>query len=92
MNTENVYHTTSLIFAAWLVSTRRLKFQGCEEPKGNSRICSFLFEDPNQEGDDLYAEFLLGPCNSFYESVKTLRKMIDSKRPSYYGMSGVRNR
>ncbi len=79
----NTYKTSSLTMAAYLLSTRKLRFIGCEGPTGNSRIVVFCFADPNGEGDALYTEFLLGPCNAFYDSIKVLRKMIQERVPDY---------
>jgi len=79
-----MYRTSSLTFAAYLMSSRQLKLSGVEGPEGNTRIVYFLFEDPAGKGNDLYTEFLSGPCSAFYESLKSLRKMIDARTPSRY--------
>ena len=79
--------TKNLIFSAWLLHTRKLKFTGVEQPQGNSTNFSFVFEDPNDEKDALFTEFITGPFNSFYASLRTLRTLVESKKPHYYGAS-----
>ncbi len=45
----NSFTTTDLPFAAFLYSTRKLRFLGCEEMNGDGRI-AFRFDDPQDEG------------------------------------------
>jgi len=73
---ENIYRTISLTFAAYLLSTHRLKYIGCE---GVEQVV-FKFEDPNNEGEGLLQEFETGPIAAFYSSLKALRRVIDSQR------------
>ncbi len=70
-------HTEDLPFAAFLHTTRLLRFLGCE-PLNGSRV-TFLFDDPDGEGDRLQIEFESGaecPASTFYDSVRHLRRVM----------------
>lgn len=71
------FRTEDLPFAAYLHSTRLLRFAGCE-PKAEGRI-SFLFDDPGSKGRQLQTAFEAGaecPGLAFYESIRRLRKTM----------------
>jgi hypothetical protein len=75
------FATEDLAFAAFLHSSRALRFSSCE-PTGDSRV-AFLFADPNNDGDKLQLEFESGaecPAAAFYDSIKHLRKVMDRAR------------
>ena len=72
------FHTQDLPFAAFLHSTRRLRFLGCERVDGNGRI-TFVFEDQNGEGEQLHIAFEAGaecPGAAFYDSIRHLRRVM----------------
>jgi hypothetical protein len=76
------FSTQDLPFAAFLHSTRRLPFLGCESVNGNGRI-AFMFDDPRGEGERLSVEFESGaecPAAAFYDSVRHLRRVMDRTR------------
>ena len=73
-----IFRTEDLPFAAFLHATRRLRFLGCEPMNGGGRI-AFLFDDPEQEGDQLQIEFESGAecaASTFYDSVRHLRRVM----------------
>ena len=74
----NRYTTSHLPFAAYLHSTRRLRFLGCE-PNGNGRV-AFVFDDAKGEGSHLHIRFESGaecPAVGFYDSIRHLRRVMD---------------
>jgi hypothetical protein len=76
------YQTDSLPFAAFLHSTRKLRFLGCESASGNGRV-AFLFDDPERLGERLQVAFESGsecPAAAFYDSVRHLRRVMDGTR------------
>ncbi len=78
------FHTQDLPFAAFLHSTRRLRFLGCEQMNGTGRI-TFVFEDPNGEGEHLHIAFEAGeacPAAAFYDSIRHLRRVMDGTKNS----------
>ncbi len=71
-------HTEDLPFAAFLHATRLLRFLGCEPLNGSGRI-TFVFDDPEDEGDRLQIDFESGaecPASVFYDSVRHLRRVM----------------
>lgn len=72
------FQTEDLPFAAYLSTTRRLRFLGCES-NGGGRI-NFIFDDPASEGERLHVAFESGAeCSAvgFYDSVRHLRRVMD---------------
>ncbi len=81
-NNKKTYRTEDLPFAAFLHSTRRLRFLCCERGNGDGRV-AFVFDDPNGKGESLHIEFESGaecPAVSFYDSVRHLRRVMDGTR------------
>ena len=81
-NNKKTYRTEDLPFAAFLHSTRRLRFLCCERGNGDGRV-AFVFDDPNGKGESLQIEFESGaecPAVSFYDSVRHLRRVMDGTR------------
>ena len=77
MNSEALFKTEDLPFAAFLACTRKLQFLRCE---ANGQRALFVFEDPENIGDRLYLDFKSGemaPADSFYSCVKSLRQAMD---------------
>lgn len=72
------FHTEDLPFAAYLHTTRKLTFIGCESVNGNGRI-AFVFADPRGEGERLHIAFESGAecaAASYYDSVRHLRRVM----------------
>lgn len=72
------FRTCDLPFTAYLHSTRRLRFAGCEAANGDGRVF-FTFEDPASLGDLMQLEFESGAeCSAvaFYDSVRHLRRVM----------------
>ena len=78
--TTNVYRSTNLPFSAWLLSTKRLHFIGKEDPKGNGRLTTFLFEDKDGVGEAAFAEYLASGYNGFFEAIKIMRQLTNPNR------------
>jgi len=75
---HSAFSTHDLPLAAFLHSTRRLRFLRCEPERGR---VSFLFEDTRGEGPSVESEFIAGapaPANAFYESIRFLRRTMDA--------------
>jgi hypothetical protein len=75
------FATEELPLAAFLHASRHLRFVSCEAT-GIERV-SFVFADPNNEGDKLQLEFESGaecPAAPFYDSIRLLRKAMDRTR------------
>lgn len=73
------FRTTDLPLAAYPHSTRRLQFIGCEQ--SDSRLIVFCFNDPQSVGESISIEFEAGAqcvATVFYDSVRRLRKVMDS--------------
>lgn len=60
MYEDGMFITSNLAFAAWLVASRRLKFLRLAPCEGFESDYDFLFDDPDDDGRDLAAEFYLG--------------------------------
>ena len=78
------FWTQDLPLAAFLHSTRRLRFLACERVDGNGRI-TFVFEDLNGEGEHLHIAFEAGaecPAAAFYDSIRHLRRVMDGTKNS----------
>ncbi len=76
---EGRCRTQDLPFAAFLASTRRLRFLSCE--KAEKGQIDFVFEDPEGRGPMLYLEYRSGaaaPVATFYACLKYLRKAMDT--------------
>ena len=76
----SIYRTTNLPFSAWLLSTKRLRFMGKENPSGNSLLTTFLFDDQAGIGEEAFAEYLASGYNTFFESIKILRQLTNPNR------------
>ncbi len=74
------FRTADLPLAAFLHSTRKLKFLRCESVSGNGGgKLEFIFEDPDGQGEDLHLGFESGaecPAASFYDSLRHIRKIM----------------
>jgi len=73
-----VYSTDELPFAAFLYTTRRLRFLGCKPIDGGG--VAFTFDDPHGEGQRLLTDFEAGaecPSILLYETLKQPR--IDAR-------------
>lgn len=78
---EAVFLTEDLPFAAYLHTSRKLRFLTCQV-NGTDRV-AFVFADPNHEGDKLHLEFESGaecPAAVFYDSIRHLRRVMDRTR------------
>ena len=76
-----VFSTEELPFAAYLHSSRKLRFLTCQV-NGTDRV-AFVFADPNHEGDQLHVNFESGAeCSAaaFYDSIRHLRRVMDRTR------------
>jgi hypothetical protein len=75
------YSTEDLPFAAYLHTSRKLRFLNCQV-NGSDRI-AFVFADPNNEGEQLHLNFESGaecPAATFYDSIRHLRRVMDRTR------------
>ena len=74
---SRLYTTRRLEFAAWLLTTSRLSFRGCEP--ADSRNVVFAFDDPEGVGEQARQEFMAGAeCSAkgLYDSVRFLRTQM----------------
>jgi hypothetical protein len=72
------YRTLDLPFAAYLFTTKKLRFLRCEPQRNDARML-FAFDDPDEEGGQLHIEFESGAEVSaavFYDAVKHLRRVM----------------
>ena len=77
-NPPNTFLTEDLPFAAYLHSTRKLRFLVCQV-NSTGRL-AFVFDDPNREGDQLHLSFESGAecaAVSLYDSIRHLRRVMD---------------
>jgi hypothetical protein len=75
---ETTFKTSDLPFAAFLFSTQKLEFLGCEVAAGTSRI-EFIFQDNQGEGEKLHLSFETGAkcaAASYYDAVRHLRRAM----------------
>src|ERR1700730_5004532 len=78
---EGTFSTEDLPFAAYLHTSRKLRFLTCQV-SGIDRV-AFIFADPNHEGDQLHLNFESGaecPAAAFYDSIRHLRRVMDRTR------------
>lgn len=78
----STYQTENLPFAAYVHSTHKMRFLGCECVGETGRI-AFVFSDPEGSGDQMNLEFESGaecPAVTFYDSIRHLRRVMDRTR------------
>lgn len=74
----NNFSTKDLQFAAYLLATTKLRFTGCRLAR-NGREVLFLFDDPDEVGDELELSFESGATASaiaLFTSLKFLRRRM----------------
>jgi hypothetical protein len=78
----NTYRTANLPFAAYVHSTHKMHFLGCEHIGGTGRV-AFVFSDPEGNGEQMNVEFEYGaecPAVGYYDSIRHLRRVMDRTR------------
>src|SRR5215471_74125 len=86
---SQTFRTTDLPLAAYLHSTRRLPFIGCEQ--AGPALVAVCFNDPHGEAESISIEFEAGAqcvATAFYDSIRRLRKVMDltsMKRTNHHG-------
>tara|TARA_B100001287_G_C22640730_1_gene509982 strand:+ start:824 stop:1051 length:228 start_codon:yes stop_codon:yes gene_type:complete len=75
MNQNNIFQTSDLALAAYMVTKGMKLLKADRKPNGRYH---FEIEDPNRKADEYKMEFINSEFYKFDNNLKTLKKMVYS--------------